>query len=103
MGPEISVTDDPATHRYVIHAGGARAGFLTYTLKGGRIALNHAEIDPTMEGAGLGSQLAAYALADARSRGLEVLPHCPFVRAYIEQHEEFRDLVPEAVRGRLGL
>jgi predicted GNAT family acetyltransferase len=103
MRPEVSVADDPGSERYVIEARGTRAGFLSYTLQDGRISLNHAEIDPASEGGGLGSQLVAYALRDARSRGLEVLPHCPFVRHYIEQHDEFRDLVPEAVRGRFGL
>jgi predicted GNAT family acetyltransferase len=103
MSPEVSVADDPASGRYVIEAGGTRAGFLTYKLSDGRIALNHAEIDPASEGTGLGSQLVTYALQDARARGLEVLPHCPFVRHYIEHHDEFQNLVPEAVRGRFGL
>jgi uncharacterized protein len=103
MSPQVSITDQPDAERYVIEADGARAGFLTYKLHDGRIALNHAEIDSAQEGGGLGSQLVAYALTDARARGLEVLPHCPFVRHYIEHHNEFRDLVPEAVRGRFGL
>jgi hypothetical protein len=33
------------------------------------------------------------ALDAARSRGLQVTPMCPFVRAYIEHHPEYRDLV----------
>ncbi len=103
MSPQISIADDRDAERYVIEADGAPAGFLTYKLNDGRIALNHAEIDPAQEGGGLGSQLVEYALEDARVRGLEVLPYCPFVRHYIEDHDEFRDLVPEAVRGRFGL
>jgi predicted GNAT family acetyltransferase len=103
VSPQISIADQPDTERYVIEADGAPVGHLTYTLTDGRIALNHVGIDPAWEGGGLGSQLAAYALQDARARGLEVLPHCPFVRHYIEHHDEFRVLVPAAVRGRFGL
>ena len=32
-------------------------------------------------------------LADIRSRDLEVLPICPFVRGYIARHPEYADLV----------
>lgn len=40
---------------------------------------------------------------DARSRGLAVLPFCPFVKGYIERHPDHLYLVPEARRERLGL
>jgi hypothetical protein len=103
VSPDVSVTDEPAADRYVIDADGSRVGFLSYRLDTEQIALLHAEIHPAVERHGLGSELVAFALDDARVRGLAVLPHCPFVRAYIEQHHEYRDLVPEASRARFGL
>jgi hypothetical protein len=103
MSPDIKVTDEPAAHRYVIDADGARVGLLAYRLADGQIALLHAEIDPLVERRGLGSALVAFALDDARDRGLNVLPHCPFVRHYIHEHAEHRDLVPEDARARFGL
>jgi hypothetical protein len=102
VSPEISVTDDSAADRYVIDADGRRVGFLTYDLRPGQIALLHAEIDPAIERRGLGSKLVAHALADARARGLEVLPYCPFVRAYMAEHAEYRDLIPAQGRSRFG-
>jgi predicted GNAT family acetyltransferase len=101
--PMINLADDPATHRYVIDADGRRAGFLSYRLDGEQMALVHTEIDPAVQRHGLGSQLVAYALEDARERGLAVLPHCPFVRHYMLEHPELRDLVPSASRPRFGL
>jgi predicted GNAT family acetyltransferase len=35
----------------------------------------------------------ADALDDIRSRGLKVVPLCPFVAAYIRRHPEYEDLV----------
>jgi uncharacterized protein len=35
----------------------------------------------------------ADALDDIRSRGLQVVPLCPFVAAYIRRHPEYEDLV----------
>jgi len=34
-----------------------------------------------------------FALDDARARGLQVLPICPFVIAFLQQHPEQRDLL----------
>jgi uncharacterized protein len=44
-------------------------------------------------GRGLASQLVAGALENVRARGLKVVPRCPFVRAYIARHPEYRDLL----------
>jgi uncharacterized protein len=101
--PDTRVTDRPETRRYVIEANGEPAGLLQYRLEAHRIIFTHAEIDPDREGQGLGSQLAAFALDDARSRGLEVLPRCPFVESYMQRHPEYTDLVPAELRPRFGL
>lgn len=103
VSPEVIIADDPAAHRYVIDADGSRVGFLSYRLDSDEIALLHAEIQPAVERRGLGSKLVAFALDDARARGLAVMPYCPFVRGYIERHPEYRDLVPEAGRAQFRL
>ena len=55
------------------------------------------------EGQGLGGRSIPFALDDARERGLEVLPFCPFVRDYMEHHPEYIELVPEKLRARFEL
>ena len=37
--------------------------------------------------------MARYVLDDARTRRLRVRPVCPFIRAYIQGHAEYQDLV----------
>lgn len=90
---EVRVVDDPDAHRYVAYLGARPAGFVTYRALTGRIVLIHTETDPTLQGAGVGSALAAGALDDIRARGLLVTPRCSFIRSYIERHPEYDDLV----------
>jgi predicted GNAT family acetyltransferase len=85
---ELRVTDNPESARYEVFADGELAGFLTYRLEPGRIALLHTEVDDGYEGQGVGGKLVGEVLADARARELEVLPFCPFVKAYIRKHPE---------------
>ena len=100
---EIEVADNPDEQRYEIRADGELAGFTAYRERPKGLALTHTEIDDAYEGQGLGSKLVASTLDDLRSRGLEVLPICPFVKSYIERHPEYVDLVPESERERFGL
>jgi uncharacterized protein len=90
---ETAVTDNSAAARYEITVDGRRAGFVTYRTSPGVITFLHAEVDPELEGQGLGSRLVADALDDARSRGLGVRPVCPFVAAFIERNPGYADLV----------
>lgn len=108
MSPEpaeapIEVVDNPAEDRYEICVGGELAGFTQYRQRPAGLAFTHTEIDDRFEGQGLGGKLVAFALDDARSRGLAILPLCPFVKSYIERHPEYLDLVPEEKRGEFGL
>ena len=93
MSEEITVTDNAERRRYEVHVGSALAGFADYHAQPGLLTFLHTEVDPAFEGQGLGSRLAADALDDARARGLQVLPICPFVRAYVRRHPEYRELV----------
>jgi predicted GNAT family acetyltransferase len=93
---DIAVTNNEPAARYEIAVDGRRAGFVTYRASPGVITFLHAEIDPQLEGQGLGSRLVADALDDARAKGLAVRPVCPFVAAFIELHPEYADLVAPA-------
>ena len=87
------VRDNPKGRRYELLLDGERVGEILYSLKPAKIVLLHTEIAPSLEGTGLGGHLVADALDDIRSRGLQVMPLCPFVAAYIRRHPEYEDLV----------
>jgi predicted GNAT family acetyltransferase len=99
----VVVADDAPHTRYTAEVGGRAAGFAAYVLRPGAIAFVHTEVDPAFGGRGVGGSLVRGALDDARARGLAVLPFCPFVRAYVQGHREYADLVPAAARPRFGL
>jgi predicted GNAT family acetyltransferase/glutaredoxin len=97
---EPTVVNVPGASRYELRDGERMIGEAAYHRRDGRIALTHTEVDEALEGRGLGGALVAAALDDARREGLEVVPLCPFVAAYIERHPEYQDLVAANYRER---
>jgi predicted GNAT family acetyltransferase len=95
---EIQVVHRPEADRFEIHADGTPAGFVAYRRDGSVTSLMHTEIDSRFEGLGLGSALIRGALDASRAAGDSVLPVCPFVRAYIQRHPKYADLVPSGPR-----
>jgi predicted GNAT family acetyltransferase len=90
----VRVVDNPAGSRYEVYVDGdLLAGFAQYERDGERIMFFHTEVDPSFEGRGLGSRLAAGALDDARARGLRLSSRCPFISRFLSEHREYDDLV----------
>ncbi|UOE43756.1 GNAT family N-acetyltransferase [Agromyces larvae] len=80
-------------HRYELRVDGDRAGFAVFREEPGRIVFTHTVVLPAYEGRGLGGRLAKFALDDAVARGLEIVPECPFIAAYLRRHPEYADSV----------
>jgi uncharacterized protein len=97
---EPAVVNVPEASRYELRDGDRLIGELAYRRRDGRIALIHAEVDEALEGRGLGTRLVTTALDDARREGLEVVPLCPFVAAFIDHHPEYQEVVAADYRER---
>jgi uncharacterized protein len=82
------VVDNPEARRYELYVADELAGEIAYSHRDGRITLIHTEVADAFEGQGLGSRLVSGALKDIRSRGLELVPMCPFVRSYLARHPD---------------
>ncbi|MFL6848366.1 MAG: GNAT family N-acetyltransferase [Sphingomicrobium sp.] len=93
-----AVHDNPEKHRFEIDLGDGSFAIAEYTLPDGKIMFTHTEVPAAHEGQGLGSRLIRTALASARTRGLKVIPICPFFAAYIKKHSEAQDLLDPAWR-----
>ena len=89
---DLRVVDNPEELRYELWFGATRAGFIEYRSEPGTILLVHTEVDPAVEGRGLGTRLVAGALDDLRARDLKLVALCPFVRAFLGHHREYADL-----------
>jgi uncharacterized protein len=97
------VVDVPSSQRFEIRVGDEVAGFVTYRRAPDGLAMVHTEIASRFEGQGLGSALAKGALEAVRESGDAVLPYCPFIKTYLQRHEEWVPLVPESRRAEFGL
>jgi uncharacterized protein len=86
------VRDHRSEQEFELSVGGERA-VAAYQLEGDTIVFTHTLVPPAIEGRGVGSRLIRAALDSARDQGLRVVPQCPFVRAFIERHPEYRDLL----------
>ncbi len=88
----MEVQDNPEKHQFELIVDGHTA-LAAYRLKPGVITFIHTEVPKELGGRGIGGQLAKGALDQVRERGLKVVPICPFIKAYIEKHPEYQDLL----------
>ena len=89
----LEVTNNKAESRFEVQIEGHLA-VVDYFLSGESIIFTHTGVPDALGGQGVGSKLAKTALEYAQEEELWVVPKCPFVRAYIKRHSEYRSLVP---------
>ena len=87
-----TVRNNTAEHRYELTVEGHLAATY-YQIANGVITFVHTEVPDALAGRGVGSKLVKGALDRVRSQGLKVVAQCPFVKAYIEKHAEYADLL----------
>ena len=88
----VQVTDAPERQRYEATRDGAVLGFAAYQKTDKLIVFTHTEVDPSLEGQGVGGALVRGALDHVRTLGIRVLPVCPFVQAWMTRHPDYVDL-----------
>ena len=87
-----TVTNNPAHHRYELAVDGHIAATY-YSIADGVITFIHTEVPPELGGRGIGSKLVQGALDQVRASGMKVIADCPFVKAWIGKHPEYKDLL----------
>ncbi len=87
-----TVVDSPERHRYEFVRDGEVLGFAAYQRTDRLVVFTHTEVDPSLEGQGVGGKLVRSALDDVRAAGLRVLPICPFVQGWMARHSEYAEL-----------
>jgi predicted GNAT family acetyltransferase len=87
-----TISHNAAEHRFEATTDHGLAT-LRYFERGDVLDLAHTAVPQEAEGQGLGGALARNALEYARDNGLKVIPSCPFVHRYLQQHKEYADVV----------
>jgi len=86
---QINVVDAPERERYEARDGDTLVGIMTYQVTGNIIAVTHTETGAEYEGHGVSSALARFAMEDAVARGRTVVPLCPFLASWLENHHDY--------------
>lgn len=94
MAEPGEVIDNQKARRFELAVDGETA-VLEYAREGDHLVLEHTEVPEKLTGRGYGGKLARAALERARREQLRVVPHCSFVRGYIERNPEYEGLVDE--------
>jgi len=90
---KVTVTHAAERQRYVITVAGDPVGLTKYRESDGVREFVHTEVDPALQGHGLGSQLIRWALDDTRGAGLRIVASCPMVAAYVGKHRDYDDIL----------
>ncbi|HET8984720.1 MAG TPA: GNAT family N-acetyltransferase [Trueperaceae bacterium] len=86
----------PAEHRFVATVDGSEdVAFLDVVPATTVWTFAHTEVPESLSGFGIGSALVKAALDHARAVGVNVIPRCPFVAAYMRRHPEEQDLITD--------
>jgi predicted GNAT family acetyltransferase len=67
---------------------------IEYTINAiGDVYLTHTQVPDSLAGQGIAAALTEKVLLDIQQRGVNVIPLCPFIIAYIRRHPEWKTLV----------
>jgi predicted GNAT family acetyltransferase len=69
--------------------------FLEYHREDERLYLTHTEVPTALRGQGVAAELVKEVLGFARQNGLSVIPLCSYVAYFMNNHQEWNDILSE--------
>ncbi len=72
---------------------GKKTGFMTYTLSGDKMSINHTEVDREYGGQGIGKALVDGAVEYARKEQLKINPVCRFADRTLRSSDRYKDVL----------
>jgi predicted GNAT family acetyltransferase len=67
-----------------------------YRMHGDTMMLVHTEVPAQLEGKGIASALVKASFKHAADNGMDVLPVCSYVRAWVQRHPEVKPLLADS-------
>lgn len=78
---------------FYVEIDGQRKAEMTYSVADAeRIIIDHTEVDDSLRGQKVGLQLVEFAVNYVRKKGIKLLPLCPFTKATLLKHPEWKDV-----------
>ena len=90
----IEQEDNGKKGRYCIYVEDLYAGEMTYTWAGDtKFIIDHTDIEEMFTGKGLGKLLVLRAVDFARTKGLKIIPLCPFAKKVFDTDGSLNDII----------
>jgi uncharacterized protein len=78
---------------FYVGQDGAILAEMVYAMSGNKMIIEHTEVDDTIGGQGVGTQLVFTAAAYARKNDLKIVPLCSFAKAVLAKAAEWQDVL----------
>ena len=88
MDNQPRVVRNAAASRFELYMGDTMVGLAEYRVDGERVLFPHTEVDSVLNGQGLGSTLARFALDTVKAEGKRIVPQCSFIALYVRRHPD---------------
>lgn len=94
MKTERAVKHNQESHRFEMSLDSNETAFISYKEQtDGVMNLLHTEVPESAKGKGIGGRLVQATLDMAKAEGKKVVPSCPFISDFIQQHPEYKSVV----------
>lgn len=89
----LQIQNDTANHRFFAELPGGNKALLEYNMpQPDTIEFTHTFVSESYRKRGVATELVKQALEYAQDEGYRVIPTCPFVANYIDQHSQYESL-----------
>lgn len=90
---DIDIKHDEVNKRFYVEINGNTSELTYKKVDDKTLDYHHTFVPEALRNQGLAAKITKYALAYARNNHYYVIPSCPYVKAYIEQHPDYANLV----------
>ena len=95
QGIEIVLEEAGDRGRYVHRVDGDEAELTFAKIGNGRIIARHTGVPDRFRGQGIAQALVERLVADAREKGLRIVPSCSYVAAQFRRHPDWADVLAD--------
>lgn len=88
----LEVKIDNGRKRFYTEIDGEEA-YLDYSIEGNTIDFQHTYTPRKLRGKGIAGMVVEFAFEYAKKNNLKVIPTCPFIPAFLEKNEKYKELV----------
>lgn len=90
----VQQSDNGQRGKFFILVDNKEVAEMTYTWAGAeRIIIDHTDVNDVLKGKNAGKQMVMKAVEFARTKGIKIIPLCPFANSVFQKTPEIRDVL----------